>query len=54
MELIIKFLPAFGVLALLFVFLKNTDKIRYTFVTSEQGDVYLLDRLGSTIKLVEK
>ena len=40
--------------SLAFVFLKNTDKIRYTFVTSEQGDVYLLDRLGSTIKLVEK
>ena len=40
--------------SLAFVFLKNTDKIRYTFVTSEKGDIYLLDRLGSTIKLVEK
>ena len=40
--------------SLAFVFLKNSDKIRYTYVTSEQGDVYILDRFASSIELVEK
>ena len=40
--------------SLSFVFFKNIDKVRYSYVTTEKGEKYLLDRFSSTIRLVKK
>lgn len=38
-------------LSLLFVILKNIDQIRFAKISNENGEVYILDRFTSKIRL---
>ena len=40
-------------LSLLFVILKNIDQIRFAKISNENGEVYILDRFTSKIRLVK-
>ena len=40
--------------SLSFVLVKNIDKVRYSIVSSENGQKYILDRFTSTIKKEQK
>ena len=39
--------------SLAFVFSKNIDKVRYTYIESEEGKMYVLDRFSSSLKLIK-
>ena len=39
--------------SLAFVFSKNIDKVRYAYIESEEGKMYVLDRFSSSLKLIK-
>ena len=39
--------------SLAFVFSKNIDKVRYSYIKSEEGKMYVLDRFSSSLKLIK-
>ena len=39
--------------SLAFVFTKNIEKIRYSYITSDEGKNYIYDRFSSTLRLIK-